>query len=199
MTLGISAGLKEAYKIVEEIDKQLNGYDFYYTALINHGDGSFHVMKNALVFQWQDYWLVFAEHAVPQAYHKEDASVIQLKEIEIDTVGNNTLPHVRQLIIDDLPVAVHAFATKPEVGKFYWIKDPDHKHHGRTIQITSADSFLVKSTENYPRQPMWGPGEKEAFQAKEAAKKADPEWEIYQRLVKKFEEDDDDKNEVQIS
>ena len=197
MSFGMSMAMKEAYKVVEAIDEQLNGYDFYYTALINHEDGSFLIVKNALVFQWNDYWLVFAEHAPPQAYHKEDASVCQLKEIEIDTVGNNTLPYVRQLIIDDLPVRVYAFATKPEIGKFFWIKEPEHKHRGRTIKVMSADAFMVRGTGNYPKQPMWGPGEKEAWLAKETAKKADPEWELYQRLIKKFKEKDDDELPLQ--
>jgi hypothetical protein len=180
----LSVGINEARKFAENIDKNLSGYDLCYTALINHEDGSFHVVKNAIVFQWNDYYLVFAEHANYEVYHKEDASVLQLNEIEIDKV-NNTLPYVRNLLIDDLEIFLaHQFARKPEKDQILWIKDLDHKFKGRTIKIVSADDLMVNATENFPRQNLWSPEEKEAWEKI----KSDPDWIEYQRLTKKFED-----------
>ena len=137
----LSVGINEARKVAENIDKNLNGYDLCYTALINHEDGSFHVVKNAIVFQWNDYYLVFAEHAKSEVYHKEDASVFQLNETKIDKITDG-LPYVRNLLIDDLETFLaYQFARKPEKEQILWIKDLDHKFHGRTIKIVSADEY----------------------------------------------------------
>lgn len=181
----LSVGINEARKIAENIDKKLSGYDLCYTALINHGDGSFHVVKNAIVFQWNDYYLVFAEHADYTVYHKEDASVFQLNEIEIDKVDNG-LPYTRDLLLDDLQIFLaHQFARKPEPEQILWIEDLDHKFKGRTIKIFSTSDLTVTATENFPRQNLWSPEEKEAWEKI----KSDPDWIEYQRLIEKFEND----------
>ena len=179
----LSVGINEARKVAENIDKNLNGYDLCYTALINHEDGSFHVVKNAIVFQWNDYYLVFAEHAKSEVYHKEDASVFQLNETKIDKITDG-LPYVRNLLIDDLETFLaYQFARKPEKEQILWIKDLDHKFHGRTIKIVSADDLTVNATENFLRQNLWSPKEKEAWKKI----KSDPDWAEYQRLIEKFE------------
>ena len=185
--------VKKAYEVAEQLDKQLTGYDLIYTAMIHHDDGSFHVVTNALVYKWEQYYLVFAEHARPDVYHEEDGSVFQLADMNIEEIKEPKLPFVRELIIDDLPAKNHAFARIPKEDAYFWIIEPELKYHGKTIKIISADDSTVKATENFTVQDlvpwMWTKTEKEAWDAKELAKKSDPDWIEYLRLAKKFEND----------
>ena len=186
----MSSNAKRALEVAQQLNKYMTCYDFPYFVIVYHDDGTFHIMRSALAYEWDEYYLVFAEHAQPQVFHKEESTVFQLKEVDKDVTNSESLPHVRDLVIDNLPVRKHAFALKPEAGQHFWIMEKEHKHRGRTVQITQADAFVVRATENFPRESMWGPGEKEAWLAKQAAKKADPEWQDYERLKKKFEEDE---------
>jgi len=185
----MSKEMQEAQEVANQLDERLTSYDLIYTAIVYHDDGSFHVLRNAIVYKWHDYFMIFGEHHQPQVLHKDDGSVLQLLETASDEIKGSQLPFPRQLLIDDLPFTEYSFARKPKVDDIFWIIDPTHKHRGRTIKITSADAFTVRATEDFPRHNLWEPGEKEAWEAKQAANKADPEWETYQRLVKKFEED----------
>lgn len=166
--------LKRAYEVADFYDQHMTLSDLKYHVFIDHDGGHFHRLTDALVLQFQNYYLVFQEHSRPEVHHAAECVVVQygFEDAEpaiilIADVDGERMPFERAATLNGDDFGVVKMVREPDEGDFCYVFWPDGRrpegcqHNvigvwfgkitGEVVHLltTLPNSLCEKQTESY--------------------------------------------------
>ena len=124
--------LKRAYEVADFYDQRITISDLRYHAFVDHHGGHFHRLTDALVLAFEDYYLVFQEHSLPEVHHQSECVAVQYSFdgedptiILISDADGVRMPFERAATLDGVDFGVVKTAREPEEGDYFYMFWPE--------------------------------------------------------------------------